>query len=912
MFNCFCRCAVYAVYGIAAVYFVGAAQAAPVEADSIAALQQRINSAMPGDRIIVVDGSYLTTAPITVNRAGTAAQPIIIEAQSISGVEISGTHGFSLDSPAAYILIRGFKFTHPAGGNTIHSGAAHCRFTRNIFECSGAGNFLLVAGHDTEIDHNEFLHKGTDGNMIDVRGSGGQIARRVWIHHNYFHDFFPSGSGDAETIRFGLSGLSMSTGEGRIEYNLFVNCRGENELISNKSSGNTYRYNTFLNSAGAQLTLRHGNDCLVYGNYFRGTDGLRVFGDRHLIFSNYFEGNTQGVQMGNGGGEVAEGAALTSHDRPDDGVVAFNTFLNNNTHYRMAGRTHGLGAVRITVANNIFQGGGTIADLNGPYTGSWLGNICWNTGSAGDMPSSGYQIRNPLLSADANGIVRLQAASPLIDAAAGSFPFVTVDMDGQPRDANPDIGADEFSDAPVVARILTVADVGPFSKGLDPVSHTLSHESASAGTGLRSESSVCEWLERYLKEKKIADWPTGLLQAGDNPTDMSLKKTSRTDLALAVARIDCERILKLARSCLSIEPISLRDYPAPADYVGPGDFYSMGDYWWPNPDTEDGLPYVQRDGQSNPNNFTDHRMAVRRLRDAVAALTAAYALEGNEQYAQKAVQLLNVFFVDKDKRMNPHLMYAQAIPGITKGRGIGIIDTLHLAEAAIAIDILKTSDAMSSETLDALKQWFCDYLNWMTTHPQGLEEMNAKNNHAVAYWVQAAAFARLVGAEDKLELARRCFKEVIMPSQMAQDGSFPRELARTKPYGYSIFQLDNMCLLCELLSTEEDNLWTYRLPDGRTMQKAMDFLFPYLKDKSKWPYRADIEHFEDWPVRQPCLLLAGYAFGRPEYLALWKRLDPDPTNEEVQRNMAVTQPLLWLLRSDEIPLLKVNSCSWEN
>ena len=432
---------------------------------------------MPGDRIIVVDGSYLTTAPITVNQAGTAAQPIIIEAQSISGVEISGTHGFSLDSPAAYILIRGFKFTHPAGGNTIHSGAAHCRFTRNIFECSGAGNFLLVAGHDTEIDHNEFLHKGTDGNMIDVRGSGGQIARRVWIHHNYFHDFFPSGSGDAETIRFGLSGLSMSTGEGRIEYNLFVNCRGENELISNKSSGNTYRYNTFLNSAGAQLTLRHGNDCLVYGNYFRGTDGLRVFGDRHLIFSNYFEGNTQGVQMGNGGGEVAEGAALTSHDRPDDGVVAFNTFLNNNTHYRMAGRTHGLGAVRITVANNIFQGGGTIADLNGPYTGSWLGNICWNTGSAGDMPSSGYQIRNPLLSADANGIVRLQAASPLIDAAAGSFPFVTVDMDGQPRDANPDIGADEFSDAPVVARILTVADVGPFPKGFCPVSHTLSHES---------------------------------------------------------------------------------------------------------------------------------------------------------------------------------------------------------------------------------------------------------------------------------------------------------------------------------------------------------------------------------------------------------------------------------------------------
>ncbi len=458
--SAFCQ---YAACIIAAAGFVCATHAATYEVNSIAALQSRINSAMPGDRILVADGTYTTSASITINRVGTAVQPIVIEAESIGGVEIAGTHGFTLNSPAAYIHIRGFKFTHPAGRNTINSGATHCRFTRNIFECTGTGNFLLVAGHDAEIDRNEFRNKSTDGNMIDVRGSGSQIARRVWIHHNYFRDFLPSGSGDAETIRFGLSGLSMSTGDGLIEYNLFVNCRGENELISNKSSGNIYRYNTFLNSAGAQLTLRHGNDCLAYGNYFRGTDGLRVFGDRHVIFSNYFEGNTQGVQMGNGGGEVADGDPLTSHDRPDDVVVAFNTFINNNTHYRMSGRTNGLGAVNITVANNIFQGGGTVASLNGPYTGSWLGNIRWNTGSAGDMPSSGYQIVNPLLSPDANGVYHLQAGSPAIDAALGAFPLVTVDMDGQPRDANPDIGADEFSDAPVIARILTVADVGPFS-----------------------------------------------------------------------------------------------------------------------------------------------------------------------------------------------------------------------------------------------------------------------------------------------------------------------------------------------------------------------------------------------------------------------------------------------------------------
>jgi hypothetical protein len=166
-----------------------------------------------------------------------------------------------------------------------------------------------------------------------------------------------------------------------------------------------------------------------------------------------------------------------------------------------------------------------------------------------------------------------------------------------------------------------------------------------------------------------------------------------------------------------------------------------------------------------------------------------------------------------------------------------------------------------------------------------------------------AAFARLTGDAEKLDLSRRRFKEIIVPTQMDLNGSFPAELARTKPYGYSIFQLDNMALLCELLSTDADNLWAFTLPDGRTMSRAMTFLFDYLKDKPRWPYPADIEHFGDWPVRQPCLLLAGFALGRPDYLALWNTLEADPADSEVQRNMAVTQPLLWLLRAGDVPLL---------
>ncbi len=372
--------------------------------------------------------------------------------------------------------------------------------------------------------------------------------------------------------------------------------------------------------------------------------------------------------------------------------------------------------------------------------------------------------------------------------------------------------------------------------------------------------------------------------------------------AREVADLDRQRILKLADEALNVAPISIAQFRAPLSEGGPHDFYSNGDYWWPDPNKPDGLPYIQRDGQSNPQNFSAHRLALRNLRNAVAALAAAYTLDGQEKYAAKAVALLKVFFLDEATRMNPSLLYAQAIPGRFSGRGIGIIDTLHLAEVPLAVMALSQSRAMTPEILTGLKKWFGDYAQWMTTHKYGVDEMNARNNHSVAYMVQLAAFATLTGDSAKLDLCRQRYKEVFVPQQMAANGSFPQELKRTKPYGYSIFQLDNMAILCQQLSTESDNLWTYTLPDGRGIRQAVEFLYPFLQDKKKWPYKPDVEHFESWPVRQPALLFAAQAFHEKKYLDLWKTLDPDPTDQEVQRNMAVTQPLLWLISLADIPL----------
>jgi beta-galactosidase len=371
-------------------------------------------------------------------------------------------------------------------------------------------------------------------------------------------------------------------------------------------------------------------------------------------------------------------------------------------------------------------------------------------------------------------------------------------------------------------------------------------------------------------------------------------ETGAAKLALDVGAIDRERILKAADAALKLEPLTITKYHAKLSEGGTNDFYSNADYFWPDPTKPDGLPYVSRDGESNPGNFDQHRMAMRSLRDAVAALAAAYKITGDDRYVTKAVGLLRVFFLDPQTRMNPNLQFAQAVPGRSAGRSYGIIDGLHLAEIPPAITTMQTSPAFPPEELAGLKQWFRELSDWMMTSENGRTEGAAKNNHSVAYFVQIASFARFTDDTNKLTECRRQFKEVFVTNQMALDGSFPLELARTKPYGYSIFQLDNMATLCQVLSTPTENLWSFKLADGRSIGLAMEYLFPYLADKSKWSRPPDVQAWDAWPARQSSLLFAGLALGKPDYLELWRKLPADPTNLEVRRNIAITQPILWL------------------
>ncbi len=353
-------------------------------------------------------------------------------------------------------------------------------------------------------------------------------------------------------------------------------------------------------------------------------------------------------------------------------------------------------------------------------------------------------------------------------------------------------------------------------------------------------------------------------------------------------------IVSRADAAMSVPPPHITDSRALHSEGGIHDFYSNGDYWWKNPDTPNGLPFIRRDGMSNPDNFCDHRLALRRMRTAVADLAAGYKITGNEAYAERAARLLYDFFLAPETYMAPHLKYAQAIPGICSGRGIGIIDTLHLTEIPFAVKALSSSPAMTAELKEGVYKWFSEYLSFMNTHSNGIEERDCHNNHAVCWHVQALSFALFT---DNKEIADECiqrYKTVLLPNQMRADGGFTDELGRTKPYGYSIFVLDNMVTLVHLASLIGEDLWSFTLSDGRSIMRGLEFLMPYLEDKSKWFLLPDVEHFDAWPARASFMVFAGLHTGQTRYSELYMRLPTEATDSEVRRNLAIRQPILMI------------------
>ena len=336
-----------------------------------------------------------------------------------------------------------------------------------------------------------------------------------------------------------------------------------------------------------------------------------------------------------------------------------------------------------------------------------------------------------------------------------------------------------------------------------------------------------------------------------------------------------QSLIKKADDAMTKEPLSVvmkEKTPISGDKH---DYMSQARYYWPDPEKSDGLPYIRRDGESNPELEKLDRVRLGDLADRVTTLSLAWYLNGDEKYAQQATKLLRVWFFDKATRMNPNLNYAQVAPGHfdNKGRCYGVIDTYSFVEMLDAVQLLEQSKAFTAKDSKKLKKWFGQLLDWILTSEQGQEEARQENNHAVAYDTQVIAFALYAGKRDIAEKFIKEFPEKRIFTQIEPDGRQPHELGRTLGFGYSQFNLSHMIdifLMGQKMGISIDNSTS---PDGRNFYKAIDFLTSYLgKDVSEWPYK----QISEWEGKQQALcrdLYRVYIFNpsRTDYLNLYKK-----------------------------------------
>lgn len=367
----------------------------------------------------------------------------------------------------------------------------------------------------------------------------------------------------------------------------------------------------------------------------------------------------------------------------------------------------------------------------------------------------------------------------------------------------------------------------------------------------------------------------------------------KNDIEKAAEALLKKQILAEASWAMKQKPVTVTAASSPRSAGGKHDFFSEADYFWPDPANPEG-PYINRDGLTNPDNFLAHRKAMVRLSKVIGALASAYKITGDEKYVKQAIIHIKAWFVDPETLMNPNLLFAQAVKGKFTGRNYGIIDTIHLMEVAQGILIMEKAKAFDQQTAKEVEGWFAAYTKWLNTSKPGLQEKLVKNNHATCWAMQVASFAKLCRDNEMLDSLRIRYKTVLLPNQMSTNGSFPLEMERTKPYGYSIFNLDAMTMLCQILSTPQDNLWNFETADGKSIKKGITYLYPFIADKSKWTLKPDVMYWDNWPVAQPFLLFGASAFNEKAWYGTWEKLDHDPQVEEVIRNVPIRHPLIWL------------------
>ena len=322
-----------------------------------------------------------------------------------------------------------------------------------------------------------------------------------------------------------------------------------------------------------------------------------------------------------------------------------------------------------------------------------------------------------------------------------------------------------------------------------------------------------------------------LLDARRLQTTKERIRNGDKNAAQAMSKLELE-----AKKAINGGPFSVVSKLATPPSGDKHDYMSQAPYFWPNPDTPDHLPYIRRDGERNPeiNKISDHQN-MDRMVSAVDTLALAYFFSGNEAYAAKAAELARAWFVEPATRMNPNLEFAQFIPGVNTGRGIGLIETRGLTRVVDAIGLLAGSKAWTESDQRNLERWFSQFLQWMLESKHGRDEAAAKNNHGTYYDLQISSFALFVARKDLAVRTLEAARTKRIAIQIEPDGRQPLELVRTKGWSYSVGNLDGLTLLATLGERVGVDLWNYRTADGRSIRLALDYLVPFAFDEKRWP-----------------------------------------------------------------------------
>lgn len=305
-----------------------------------------------------------------------------------------------------------------------------------------------------------------------------------------------------------------------------------------------------------------------------------------------------------------------------------------------------------------------------------------------------------------------------------------------------------------------------------------------------------------------------------------------------------QQLIKSANKSLNFGPVSVMEKKEIPPSGSKHDYMSLAPYHWPDPSKKDGLPYMRKDGETNPEvKLYKDKEYLPSLCEHLLVLSIAHHFSGKEVYAKHAMKLIRVWFLDTATRMNPNMNFGQAIKGVNQGRGAGLIDGRNLIKAIEAIGLLSANKVVSKEEQAAMQQWFADFLNWMQTSKIGQEELDAPNNHGAWYDALRLSIAlytnQIPHAKDIVLNAQKR-----LTAQMDPTGRFPLEMVRTTSFHYSVFVVDAFLKIAAMSQKINLDFWGFKASNGNSLPKAVDALLPYLNKQKAWD-GPQIKPFDD-------------------------------------------------------------------